>query len=317
MVRSVINSGSFVQLSFFDQFSNAGGFFDQVDGPVLVDVAGVVTVINNRTFLINAWFTNPFIIAFNFNEVYSSINLCSCVGTRSKSIVERVYRIVFLTIDVEFQAAFFNFSLLSIEFDFFACSCVSTTSICIYIFCTFEVIYSINFSCFGRQWNISSIFFVQLFDFIISVCSATIPSVTVNTIPFAITVSPEIYFFEYSVEMIISQFDVRNSFFVISAFAPIIAVGQLIISVQRHPDNVTWFEVYCFIVVQVCCCFSNDVAIFICYKQSTIKLEIGWPISLVVGTAIVGDSKSVSAHAQYHSRSHSYGKYFFHSLSSS
>ena len=43
-VRQVVYLISFVQFSFFDQFTNTGGFFDQVDGPVLIDVASVVVV---------------------------------------------------------------------------------------------------------------------------------------------------------------------------------------------------------------------------------------------------------------------------------
>ena len=109
-----------------------------------------------------------------------------------------------------------------------------------------------------------------------------------------------------------------SSNFILTVFnSTINSVNFLIISVQRHPDNVTWFEINCFIGVDVGCCFFDDITVFVCYKEGTFKCKTFWPRSCVVGTAIVGDSKSVSAHAQYHSRSHSYGKYFFHSLSSS
>ena len=94
-------------------------------------------------------------------------------------------------------------------------------------------------------------------------------------------------------------------------------INFLVVSVQRHPDNVTWFEINVFFIVDCGGCFFNDVAVFVCYKQFTIKFEVAWPISLVIRACAVLDSESVSAHAQYHSRSHSYGKYFFHSLSSS
>ena len=100
-------------------------------------------------------------------------------------------------------------------------------------------------------------------------------------------------------------------------FVVLCIVFFLIVSVQRHPDNVTWLEVYGFAVVQLGGSFLNDVAIFVGYKQFTVKFEVVRPISLVVRASAVGNSKSVSAHAKYHSRSQCYGKYFFHSLSSS
>ena len=80
-VRSVVFSGSFVQFSFFYQVSNAGGFFNQVDGPVLVDVAGVVTVTNFYAtifYFIDVWFTDNVISTINFCKVnsYSYIFCC-------------------------------------------------------------------------------------------------------------------------------------------------------------------------------------------------------------------------------------------------
>ena len=91
----------------------------------------------------------------------------------------------------------------------------------------------------------------------------------------------------------------------------------LIVGIQRHPDNVTWLEVNRLAVVQLGGGFLNDVTIFVSYKQLAIELEVGRPVCFVIRASAILNSKSVSAHAQYHSRSQCYGKYFFHSLSSS
>ena len=91
----------------------------------------------------------------------------------------------------------------------------------------------------------------------------------------------------------------------------------LIVGIQRHPDNVTWLEVNRLAVVQLGGGFLNDVTIFVGYKQLAIELEVGRPVCFVIRASAILNSKSVSAHAQYHSRSQCYGKYFFHSLSSS
>ena len=66
-VREVIVLGSFVQFSFFYQVSNAGGFFDQVDGPVLVNVAGVVTV---AILFNNVIITKDFVICYQTVAFY-------------------------------------------------------------------------------------------------------------------------------------------------------------------------------------------------------------------------------------------------------
>ena len=74
-VGSVIGSGSSVEFSFLDQFSNAGGSFDQVDGPVLVDVASVVTVVEFGTFFFNNWFAYNVVNRINFFEVNGYLSL--------------------------------------------------------------------------------------------------------------------------------------------------------------------------------------------------------------------------------------------------
>ena len=104
---------------------------------------------------------------------------------------------------------------------------------------------------------------------------------------------------------------------IIFGFVSLNRVIFLIVCIQRHPDNIAWLEINIFIIIDVGCCIGDDIAVFVGYKQGTIEFEVGRPISLVVGTCVVLDSESVSAHAQYHSRCQSYGKYFFHSLFSS
>ena len=114
-----------------------------------------------------------------------------------------------------------------------------------------------------------------------------------------------------------------NNFVLLLSFDIIFALGVrriinlLMISVQRHPDNVTWLEVNGLVVVQSGGSVGDDVAVFVGYEQFAIKTEVFRPICLVVGTAIVGNGERANAHAKYHSRSQCYGKYFFHSLSSS
>ena len=108
-----------------------------------------------------------------------------------------------------------------------------------------------------------------------------------------------------------------NSVLTISAFSPGVLPLILIVGIQRHPDNVTWLEVNRLAVVQLGGGFLNDVTIFVSYKQLAIELEVGRPVCFVIRASAILNSKSVSAHAQYHSRSQCYGKYFFHSLSSS
>ena len=113
------------------------------------------------------------------------------------------------------------------------------------------------------------------------------------------------------------QFDVFDSINIFFALSPISIIGQLIVSVQRHPDNVTWLEVNRLVVVQLSGSFLDDVAVFVGYKQLAVELEILRPVCFIVCASAVGNGESVSAHANYHSRSQCYGKYFFHSLSSS
>ena len=108
-----------------------------------------------------------------------------------------------------------------------------------------------------------------------------------------------------------------SSFFVIFALNVGRVINNLIVSVQRHPDGVTWLEVNSLAVVQSGGGLLDDVAISVGYEQRTAKFEIRRPVSFLIGASAVGNGESVSAHAKYHSRSQCYGKYFFHSLSSS
>src|SRR5699024_1634120 len=86
-VRQVVNFVSFVQLSLLNEVSNAVVLFDQVDGPVLVDVAGVVTVFNgvNEVVAIGLPFalfdfaevfflsSNFWQVSYNFNAIFQNI----------------------------------------------------------------------------------------------------------------------------------------------------------------------------------------------------------------------------------------------------
>ena len=66
-VRSYVSSSSSVQLSFSNQLFDFGGrTFDQVDGPVLVDFAGVVVIVFFNAGV--AWFTSFVIGAILAND---------------------------------------------------------------------------------------------------------------------------------------------------------------------------------------------------------------------------------------------------------
>ena len=283
VVGSVIGSCSFVQFSFLNQFSNASGFFDQVDGPVLVDVASVVTIFYNFTRV--NWFACRIVSTIYTFQVncYVSVSAIhsSCLFELINIGVTSCANIVSFTI-------FSNFSIFAIIFYF-----------------SWDV-FNINFS----KMDICCTFFCWQPTY--EICCSII--VGTRYIPF-VTILPESSLAELYINNV--NFNACYSIQFIVAFVVNVIIFYLIISVQRHPDNIAWFEVYCFVIVEFCSGFFNQFAVFVCYKQGTIKLEVVWPISLFIGACAVGNSKSVSAHAKYHSRSHSYGKYFFHSLSSS
>ena len=72
LVGSVVVSGSFVQLSVINQLSNALGFLDEVDGPMFVNVAGVVTVVNHNFVVVSnfdVWFVNNIVGSFFLSQV--------------------------------------------------------------------------------------------------------------------------------------------------------------------------------------------------------------------------------------------------------
>ena len=257
-----------------------------------------MTVCTNTVLGINRRFANPLVFAFDLFEVNSYFNFVQSVVCFSQSFFESFYRFILFAVDVEFSAVLYNSSFYVVKGQSVRngnavnCAFFGQSSIALFV----EARHSVAFV----------VFFLVLFPVII------------NKNPNSIAILLNVEFFVSSFrELRISQLDGVDSFNFIFAFAPVSVVGQLIISVQRHPDNVTWLEVYGFAVVQLGGSFLNDVAIFVGYKQFTVKFEVARPISLVVRASAVGNSKSVSAHAKYHSRSQCYGKYFFHSLSSS
>ena len=250
---------------------------------------------------INRRFANPLVFAFDLFEVNSYFNIVQSVICFSQFFFESFYRFVLFAVDVEFSAVLYNSSLFIIEHKFVRNGNTAN--------CTFFGQSSIAILVKRRQGVAFIVFSIILL----------IPS-TIAVFIYPSTICIFVYF-EYGVtfyiKLFLVQFDSVDSFNFVFAFTPVSVIGQLIISVQRHPDNVAWFEVNGFVIVQLGGSFFNDVAVFVGYKQFTIKFEVVRPISLVVRASAVGNSKSVSAHAKYHSRSQCYGKYFFHSLSSS
>ena len=273
---------SFVEFSFFNDLFSITSIFDQVDGPVLVDVASVVVVRCN--FISIDWFADRFISTINAFFNYSDVSIFCTLF--SKSLFECWFRFI-----------------------------TSTSNV---VFCSSIIISTVDFNCISLIYFIliftGSCFAGSYFDLIISYwCNYRL--IISNLFPVTIFILINLFAEFFYGECYISF----NSFVIsrLCAFFVFMIINCLIFSKQRHPDNVTWLEINRFAVVQLCGGFFDDVAIFVCYKQGTIKLEFFWPISLFIGACAVGNSKSVSAHAKYHSRSHSYGKYFFHSLSSS
>src|SRR5699024_1876594 len=78
--------------SFLDEVSNAVVLFDQVDGPVLVDVASVVTMSNNffNQRWVNTWVDSTSVLFYciNFREVnfYSSVSFQRLFIARGYSV---------------------------------------------------------------------------------------------------------------------------------------------------------------------------------------------------------------------------------------
>ena len=270
-----------------------------------------MTVIQNSTLLVNNWFADRIICSVNFSKVYSCIYIFSQNFFIFNCFFERRNAGVLFAVDVESSTVFNNFSFNVVKFDSIISRFMTWQFISVYTCynCFYPVIICF---CFCICWSVETSI-VQLFNLFFCQSSVTtfgIPSATMEPVLFS-------RFFNSCIENILSQFYIRNCFDFVCTFCPVSIIYFLIFSVQRHPDNVTWFEVYCFVVVDSSCCVSDDVTVFVCYKQRTIKCKTFWPRCCVVGSCVVGNSKSVSAHAKYHSRSHSYGKYFFHSLSSS
>ena len=266
----------------------------------------------NTICVVNFWFLNFIVCCSNF--------LC-CNSTADGVTIFLSAIIVFFF--KEFVQCFLNF-------------CRRTTV----SFTVNNYFYGFNFSCFIRTVNVYNYFCWNAYPCIFANFSNSVETFGIFVVQLSPTRHVEHVSLCYSVsfvcipafawnqiviflnsfcssEIAVSQFNVADSCNFVFTFCVVSCVSKLIISVQRHPDNIAWFEVYCFVIVEFCSGFFNQFAVFVCYKQGTIKLEFFWPISLFIGACAVGNSKSVSAHAKYHSRSHSYGKYFFHSLSSS
>ena len=270
-----------------------------------------MTVCTVTVFGINVWFADLIVSTFDLNEIYYCVSFFSCVVTFSNFFVESFNSFVLFAVDVESQAVLFNFSFYAIKNDFLAFCLIVRTDV-------FE-----NFCFFGQfvdatlwiGWQFEAFSF-NFSDFSFG---QFVTAVSIRSTPplFCLCIVVERNVAFRKTEFAVIQSNIADSIYIVFAFRPVSVIGQLIVSVQRHPDNVTWFEVNVFVVVQLGGSFLNDVAVFVGYKQFTIKFEVVRPISLVIGSAVVGNSKSVSAHAKYHSRSQCYGKYFFHSLSSS
>ena len=243
-------------------------------------------------FFINYWFANRLIFALYFGEVNGDVSILCCASF-SQSFFECFFSFVAGSTDVVSFAIFFD---VSVRIRIWQCFCTDG-----YFSQIIGLVFLISYSSFFAR---DEVIFWQRVQFIIAAVGLSV-----------FLVSPQIVFY--------INFDVSfnsycgNSVNILFTFVVLCIVYFLVISVQRHPDNVSWFEVNVFVVVQLGGSFLNDVAIFVGYKQFTVKFEVVRPISLVVRASAVGNSKSVSAHAKYHSRSQCYGKYFFHSLSSS
>ena len=269
-----------------------------------------MTVVEFGALLIN----NRFAYNVVNGSYFSQVNGCVYIFSQNFFVLDSFFEsrnaLVLFAVDVETSAVLNYFSADTVEFDFVNIRFITWQSIGV------NASYSgLNPLVVGASlsicWCIET-FSVQVFNFFFVQRFHTIFS-----IPFAIKPVFCSGFFFSGIEYISSQFNAAYCIDSIRTWFVVSIVYELIVSVQRHPDNVTWLEVYGFAVVQRSGSFLNDVAIFVGYKQFTIKFEVARPISLVVRASAVGNSKSVSAHAKYHSRSQCYGKYFFHSLSSS
>ena len=137
LVGVVIVGGSFVQLSLLDQLSNTAGFLDQVDGPVLVDVASV----DNIIFIgaIPDWFADFIIGALNLGRFNGDETVISVVYSQSSNSSVVVF-------------VLFSTDVVSYIFLLFACCGISNV-----IFDTVNFSFSIPFYSFTRYfWIFSS-----------------------------------------------------------------------------------------------------------------------------------------------------------------
>ena len=269
-----------------------------------------MTVVELGALLINNRFAYNVVNGIYFSQVNGCVYIFSQNFFVLDSFFESRNALVLFAVDVEMSAVLNYFSVDTVEFDFVTIRFITWQSIGVNASYSGLNPFMVLTFC-STFWCIET-FIVQFFDVFFAQRLMTIFSV-----PFAIEPVLISRFFLCGIEYISSQFNVAYCVDSVRTWFVVSIVYELIISVQRHPDNVTWFEVNVFVVVQLGGSFLNDVAIFVGYKQFTVKFEVARPISLVVRASAVGNSKSVSAHAKYHSRSQCYGKYFFHSLSSS
>ena len=271
-----------------------------------------MTVVEFGTFFFNNWFAYNVVNRSNFFEVNGYIYIFLSVFAVFQSFCESFFGLVLFAVDVVSGAVFSNSSLYFIKHNLVASSWNARSNTGYNVF--LPVLPTVSWVLWCME-TCSFQFFLFFFGH-----QNVFAGININvSIPFAV-LTTVVLFFAFnngSVVYYVSQFNVAYCVDSVRTWFVVSIVYELIISVQRHPDNVTWFEVYVLAVVQRSGSFLNDVAIFVGYKQFTIKFEVARPISLVVRASAVGNSKSVSAHAKYHSRSQCYGKYFFHSLSSS
>ena len=264
-----------------------------------------MTVSNTGTILyINIWLADLIIGALDFLYIYSNVSFfirvsSSCLDKIIYVFVTSRANVVSFTVfyNVSHNVVVFNLSWDRINSNFYSFEYFNGYIRVDRIFHCASLYHGVT--C----WNTTSIFWMTTAHFIIFTI-LTLINLPI-TIPSPIIVNH------------IVQFDRADSFVTIGAFGPFSIINFLIFSIQRHPDNVTWLEVNRLVVVQSGGSFLNDVAVFVGYKQLAIELEFIRPVCFVARASAVGNGESVSAHAKYHSRSQCYGKYFFHSLSSS